>query len=49
MKAFYGHAAYIQSAGVRNDMEIDGFSIAVCREIGVELDRHRARGRDLFF
>ncbi|MGR3572246.1 arsenate-mycothiol transferase ArsC [Brevirhabdus sp.] len=46
MKAFYGHAAYIQSAGVRNDMEIDGFSIAVCREIGVELDRHRARSFD---
>jgi len=43
MKKFYGQRAYVQSAGVRNDMEIDGFSIAVCREIGIELERHRAR------
>jgi arsenate reductase len=43
MKKFYGQRAYVQSAGVRNDMEIDGFSIAVCREIGVELDRHQSR------
>ena len=35
--------AYVQSAGVKNDMEIDGFSIAVCREIGIELSRHRSR------
>ena len=37
MKKFYGQRAYVQSAGVKNDMEIDGFSIAVCRET-----RHRA-------
>ena len=43
MKKFYGQRAYVQSAGVRNDMEVDGFSIAVCREIGVELARHRSR------
>lgn len=43
MKKFYGTRAYVQSAGVKNDMEIDGFSIAVCKEIGVELDRHRSR------
>ncbi|WP_026155119.1 low molecular weight phosphatase family protein [Paracoccus sp. N5] len=43
MKKFYGRAAYVQSAGVKNDMEIDGFAIAVCDEIGVELSRHRAR------
>jgi arsenate reductase len=24
-------------------MEVDGFSIAVCQEIGIELSRHRAR------
>jgi arsenate reductase len=46
MKKFYGRAAYVQSAGVRNDMEIDGFSIAVCQEIGVELSRHRSRTFD---
>jgi protein-tyrosine-phosphatase len=43
MKKFYGQEAYVQSAGVHNDMEIDGFSIAVCDEIGVELSRHRSR------
>ena len=43
MKKFYGQRAYVQSAGVRNDMEIDGFSIAVCRELGIELERHRSR------
>ena len=26
-----------------NDLDIDGFAIAVCREIGVELDKHRSR------
>ncbi len=43
MKKFYGHAAYVQSAGVHNDMEIDGFSVAVCQELGIELSRHRSR------
>ncbi len=43
MKKFYGQAAYVQSAGVRNDLEIDGFAVAVCAELGVELSRHRAR------
>lgn len=46
MKKFYGRKAYVQSAGVKNDMEIDGFSIAVCHEIGVELSRHRSRSFD---
>ena len=43
MKKYYGQRAYVQSAGVRNDREIDGFSIAVSAEDGVELSRHRAR------
>ena len=43
MKRLYGQRAYVQSAGVKNDMEIDGFSIAVCHEIGIELSRHRSR------
>jgi arsenate reductase len=46
MKALYGTRAYVQSAGVRNDMEIDGFSIAACRELGIELSRHRSRSFD---
>ncbi|NYS26633.1 low molecular weight phosphatase family protein [Rhodobacteraceae bacterium 2376] len=43
MKKYYGQRAYVQSAGVRNDREIDGFSIAVSAEEGVELARHRSR------
>lgn len=46
MKKMYGQRAYVQSAGVRNDMEIDGFSIAVCAETGIELSRHRSRSFD---
>lgn len=46
MKKFYGADTYVQSAGVKSDMEVDGFSIAVCDEIGVELARHRTRSFD---
>lgn len=46
MKKFYGTDTYVQSAGVKSDMEVDGFSIAVCREIEVELERHRVRSFD---
>lgn len=46
MKKFYGTAVYVQSAGVHNDMEIDGFSVAVCAEMGIELSRHRSRSFD---
>ncbi|MEL6464405.1 MAG: low molecular weight phosphatase family protein [Pseudomonadota bacterium] len=46
MKRFYGTGTYVQSVGVKNDMEIDGFSIAVCQELDVELSRHRSRSFD---
>ena len=46
MKKFYGQTAYVQSAGVYNDLEIDGFAIAVCAEIDIELSRHRSRSFD---
>ena len=46
MKKFYGQETYVQSAGVFNDMEIDGFSVAVCHELGIELSRHRSRSFD---
>ena len=46
MKKLYGTEAYVQSAGVKNDLEIDGFAISVCQEIGVELSRHRVRSFD---
>ena len=43
MKKLYGQRAYVQSAGVHNDMEVDGFSSAVCNELGIEISRHRSR------
>lgn len=46
MKHLYGRQAYVQSAGVKSDMDIDGFAIAVCAEIGVEIANHRARSFD---
>lgn len=46
MKQFYGQETYVQSAGVHNDLEIDGFTIAVCQEMDIELVRHRSRSFD---
>lgn len=46
MKRFYGHRAYVQSAGVKHELEIDGFAVSVCAELGVELERHRVRSFD---
>jgi protein-tyrosine-phosphatase len=43
MKQRYGLAAYVQSAGVKSDADIDGFAITVCAEVGIELSRHRVR------
>lgn len=45
-KKLYGFETYVQSAGVLSEREIDGFAIAVCAEIGVELSRHRVRSFD---
>lgn len=46
LKQHVGTSVFVQSAGVKGDMEIDGFAIAVCREVGVELSRHRTRSFD---
>lgn len=46
MKLLYGHRAYVQSAGVKHELEIDGFAVSVCSELGVELERHRVRSFD---
>jgi protein-tyrosine-phosphatase len=43
MKKYYGQVAYVQSAGVHSDMDVDGFTVAVCAEFGVELSRHKTR------
>lgn len=46
MKKLFGFDVYVQSVGVINDLEIDGFAIAACKEIDVELARHRSRSFD---
>lgn len=46
MKKFYGHQCYVQSAGVKHELEIDSFAVAVSAEMGVELERHRVRSFD---
>jgi arsenate reductase len=43
MKKYYGTRIFVQSAGVRSEHEIDGFSVTVCAEIGVQLEKHRVR------
>lgn len=45
-KKLFGTDVYLQSAGVKSDLDIDGFAIAVCQEIDVELSRHRSRSFD---
>lgn len=46
MKKLYGQRCYVQSAGVRSDLDVDGFAIAVSGEMGIELSRHRSRSFD---
>lgn len=46
LKQHVGTTIFVQSAGVKGDMEIDGYAITVCREVGVELSRHRTRSFD---
>ncbi len=43
LKQHVGTSIFVQSAGVKNDKDIDGFAIAVCKEIGVELSKHKVR------
>ncbi|MEM8981204.1 MAG: low molecular weight phosphatase family protein, partial [Pseudomonadota bacterium] len=46
MKKLYGTDVYVQSAGVKSDMEVDGFTVSVCQEMDVELSNHRTRTFD---
>ncbi len=43
MKKIIGQQIYVQSAGVRSDLDINGYAVTVCNEIGIELSRHRTR------
>ncbi len=46
MKLLHGKAVFVQSAGVRHDMEVDPFMVEVAREVGVDISRHRAKSLD---
>ena len=46
MKHLFGAAVFVQSAGVKSDLEIDGFAVAVCQEIAVDLSCHKSRSFD---
>lgn len=43
LKQLHGTRVFVQSAGVRGDLEIDGFMIAVAAEIGIDIQRHKTR------
>ena len=42
-KNLFGRKIFVQSAGVFDTLEIDGFTIKVCDEINVKLSEHRVR------
>ena len=42
-KYLIGRKIFVQSAGVFDTLEIDGFTIKVCDEINVKLSRHQVR------
>jgi len=43
MKKLVGTQIFVQSAGVKSDHDIDGFAVAVCQELDVELSKHKVR------
>ena len=42
-KKLLGKKIFVQSAGVFDSLEIDGFTVRVCDEIDVKLSKHRVR------
>lgn len=43
MKQLHGQRVFVQSAGVFNDLEVDGFMVAVAAEIDIDISKHKAR------
>ena len=43
MKDLHGQRVFVQSAGVHNELEVDGFMVSVAAEIGIDISAHRAR------
>ena len=42
-KNLIGRKIFVQSAGIFDTLEIDGFTVKVCNEINVKLSKHRVR------
>ena len=42
-KKIIGRRIFVQSAGIFDTLEIDGFTVKVCNEINVKLSKHRVR------
>ena len=42
-KNLIGRKIFVQSAGVFDTLEIDGFTVKVCDEINIKLSKHRVR------
>lgn len=42
-KKLIGKKIFVQSAGVFDSLEIDGYTVSVCNEINVTLSRHKVR------
>jgi len=45
MKSLYGHAVYVDSAGVQAK-DVDGFAVEVLDEIGLDAENHAAKNID---
>ncbi|MEC9345356.1 MAG: arsenate reductase ArsC [Pseudomonadota bacterium] len=45
LKQLLGHKVYVDSCGVRGK-EVDGFSVAVMDELGIDISRHRSKSFD---
>lgn len=43
LKKLHGQRVFVQSAGVFNDLEVDGFMVAVAAEIEIDISKHKAR------
>ncbi|MBY8974754.1 low molecular weight phosphatase family protein [Rhodobacteraceae bacterium NNCM2] len=46
MKKAHGSRVFVQSCGVFSDMEVDGFMVAVAKEKGIDIHRHRSKSFD---
>ena len=43
LKKLVGKKVFVQSAGIFDSLEVDGYTVRVCNEIDVKLSKHRVR------